>query len=44
VGPSKGTLCSFGFELFVITDGIAEIRIASTSAIYLGFSTINAEK
>jgi hypothetical protein len=43
-GSDIGTLCSVGVELFVITEGIAEIRIASTSSRWLEFSTINAEK
>jgi hypothetical protein len=36
--------CSFGLAEFVITEGIAEITIASTSAMLRGFLTMNAEK
>lgn len=35
---------SFGLEEFVITEGIAEIRIASSSAMLLRLLTMKAEK
>jgi hypothetical protein len=38
------TFWSFGLAAFVITEGIAEIRIASTSAMLRRFLTMNAEK
>jgi hypothetical protein len=38
------TLFRLGLAAFVITEGIAEIRIASTSAILRRFFTMNAEK
>jgi hypothetical protein len=39
-----GTFGSLGLAEFVITEGIAEIRIASTSAMLLRSLTMNAEK
>jgi hypothetical protein len=43
-GTPIGTFFNLGVELFEITEGIAEIRIASTSSIWLLFVTMNAEK